>query len=120
MAKRVLIVEDSFGDRLILKDHLYSLGYSIAGEAKSIDESVEMYDKVRPDLVILDAVVPETDGISAIYKLLQLDMDACIILCVTRGQRGLAMEAMTAGAKDFVTKPINPRALQRAIRNAVG
>ncbi|MHB0912571.1 MAG: response regulator [Armatimonadota bacterium] len=120
MGKRILIVEDNFGDRMILRDHLASFGYSVVGEAKTIDESIEKYDKVRPDLVLIDAVIPDVDGVSAIMRILQVDYAANIIVCVTRGQQSLAMEALAAGAKDFITKPINPRTLHKAVQKAIG
>jgi len=115
MIKNILIVEDGFGERMILRDALFSLGYKVVGEAKNIAESLEKYEKLRPDAVILDAVIPDVDGISAVMKLLRIDHEANILICVTRGQRSLAMEAMSAGAKDFITKPINTHQLQKAL-----
>lgn len=120
MGKRVFIVEDGYGDRMILRDFLVSLGYQVVGEAKNIDESLEKYDKLRPDLVLMDAAIPDSDAVSAMMKLSLMDPDVKVLVCVTRGQRALAMEAIQAGARDFITKPISVRSLHKAVRNVIG
>ena len=120
MGKRVLIVEHSFGDRIVLRDYLASFGYHVVGEAKDIRSSLEKYNILKPDLVLMDAGIPDADGVSAVMQLLERDRDANILVCVTRGQRALAIEAMQVGAKDFITKPINPRSLHRVVRQLIG
>lgn len=117
MGKRVLIVNDSFGDRLVLRDALASAGYQVVGEAKSIEESLEKYDKLRPDIVMMDATVPDVDGVSAVMQILRQDQEANVLMCVSRGQRTLAMEAVQVGAKDFITKPFNIRQLRRTLQS---
>lgn len=119
MGKRILIVDDSYGDRLVLRDALISLGYQVVGEAKNIEESLEKYRNLRPDAVILDAAIPDDDGVSAVKKLLRLDLNANVLMSVSRGQRTLAMEAIQVGAKDFITKPVNTRQLMRALRHVL-
>jgi two-component system chemotaxis response regulator CheY len=115
LGKRVLIVDDSYGDRLVLRDALVSIGYQVVGEAKNLQESLEKYESIKPDIVIMDAAIPDDDGVSAVKKLLRLDLNANILMCVSRGQRALAMEALQVGAKDFITKPINVRQLMRVL-----
>lgn len=101
---------------MILKDHLYTLGYSVVGEAKTTEDSLDKYEKLKPDITIVDADIPDNDGISAVIQLIRRDPTADIIVVVGRGQTTLALEALTAGAKDFITKPINPRQLHRTIQ----
>lgn len=120
MGKRILVVDDSFGDRLILRDLLAACGHHVVGEARNIEQSLEKYEVLKPDLVLVGGIVPDVDGVSAVMQLLRQDINAVIIVCVTRGQRTAAMEAMRAGAKDFVTKPLNLRQLRRTIHNAFG
>ena len=115
-----MIVDNSFGDRMVLRDYLTSFGYHVVGEAKNIRESLEKYDKLKPDLVLMDAAIPDVDGVSAVMQLLRYDRDATVLVCVTRGQRALAMEAIQAGAKDFITKPINERSLHKVVRSLIG
>ena len=115
MSKRVLLVENKFGDRLVLKDHLSTVGCTIIGEAKDVDESMEKYEKLKPDMVVVGAVVPDIDGVAVVSRLIRMDGDAKILICVTRGQQSLALQALAAGAKDFIVKPINDRQLRRAV-----
>ena len=116
MARRVLLVEDSFGDRLLMRDVLMEAGCHVVGEAKSFEEMMEKYPNLRPDIVMIDAAIPSNDGVSAVIKLLHKDADATVLIAATRGQRMLAMEGLRAGAKDFVTKPLNVRQLRRVLQ----
>lgn len=95
-----------------------SLGYHIAGEAKDIRDSIEKYDALHPDIVLVDSMIPDMDGVAAITRLLALDAGANIVMVVSRGQRGLAMQALSAGAKDFVVKPVNFQQLRKVLLNA--
>ena len=120
MGKRIFIVNDGLGDRMTLRDVLISLGYQVAGEAKNGRESLEKYGSLKPDLVILDATMRDMDGVCVVRELLQQDLDANILICAGHGQRSLAMEAVQAGARDFITKPISPRRLHKAVRRLIG
>ena len=102
---------------MVLRDYLTSLGCNVIGEAKNIDESIEKYTKSRPDFVVVDAVVPDVDGVAAVARLIRLDGTAKILVCVTRGQQSLGLQALSAGAMDFVLKPINIRQLHKSIQN---
>jgi two-component system chemotaxis response regulator CheY len=110
-------VQPKFGDRLVLKDCLYSIGCQVVGEAKDTDETLEKYDSLRPDFVVVDAVVPEVDGVACTSRLLRFDPDAKVLVCVSRGQQSLAIQSLSAGAKEFITKPINERQLKKAVMN---
>lgn len=116
MAKRVLIVDGSFGDRMVMRDFLISLGHRVVGEARNYLESFDKYRELRPDIVMMGASVPDMDGVAAVSQILRFDPDAVILMCVNRGQRSIAMEAMQVGAKDFITKPLNIRQLRRVIQ----
>lgn len=115
MSKRVLVVNDSFADRMILRDLLASLGYSVVGEAKDGQESLDKYKELQPDLVIVDVAMRDMDGPSTVRELTRIDPNAVILMCASQGQRALAMESLQAGAKDFITKPINPRRLLKIL-----
>jgi two-component system chemotaxis response regulator CheY len=118
LSKRVLIADDSFGDRMILRDYLMSFGYRVVGEAKRGRESVEKFRELKPDLVVLDAAMPDMDGVSVVRELLREEHEAIILVCVANGQRALAVEALGAGARDFITKPIDSRRLRRVLHQA--
>lgn len=120
MGKRVLIVNDSFGERMVLRDYLVSIGYSVVGEARHGQESVDKYKDLRPDLVVMDTAMPHMDGVAATRRIIQEDQDANIVICTGRGQRTLAIEALNAGAREIITKPYNIRRMKRVLHSMIG
>lgn len=116
MAKRTLLVSGSFADRMVLRDALASVGCSVVGEAKTVQDAVEKFESLEPDLVVVDVTLPDVDGVAAVRRIIYKDPDACILMCTGNGQRALAMEALGAGAMDFIVKPINPRKLLKAVQ----
>jgi len=115
-SKRVLLVDDSYGDRLVMRDTFASAGCSVVGEAKNFEDSLDKIRKLKPDIIVMDAAIPSTDGVSAVIRIMREDPDACVLIAATRGQRMLAMEGVAAGAKDFITKPVNLRQLRRTLQ----
>ena len=116
MAKRTLLVSGSFADRMVLRDALASVGCSVVGEARNVQDAVEKYKNIEPDLVVIDVTLPDVDGVAAVRRIIYDHPDACILMCAGNGQRALAMEALGAGAMDFVVKPVNPRKLMKAVQ----
>ncbi len=106
--KRVLIVDDAVVMRMMIKGILSKNGYEIVGEAQNGVEAVEKYRALTPDLVTMDMVMPEMDGISAVREIVANHPDARIIMCTSMGQQALVVEAIQAGAKSFITKPFQP------------
>ncbi len=106
--KRVLIVDDAVVMRMMIKGILSKNGYEIVGEAQNGVEAVEKYRTLIPDLVTMDMVMPEMDGISAVKEIVADHPDARIIMCTSMGQQALVVEAIQAGAKSFITKPFQP------------
>jgi two-component system chemotaxis response regulator CheY len=105
---RLMIVDDTLFMRRMLRDLLVAQGYEVAAEARNGREAVENYQKTLPDLVIMDITMPEMDGIEAVRAILQADPQARIVMCSALGQNGPVMEALQAGALDFVLKPFLP------------
>ena len=117
MAVRVLIADDAIFMRTMLKDILKKEGYDIVGEARTGIEAVERYKELRPDLVTMDIVMPDKDGIEAVRDIVAFDPQANILMCSAMGQQSLVIEAIQAGARDFVVKPFQPsRVLEAAAR----
>jgi two-component system chemotaxis response regulator CheY len=104
MAK-ILIVDDAQFMRNILRKLFESAGHTIVGEAGTADEGVEEYAKLKPDIVTMDICMPNKSGIDAIKEIVKLDKNAKILVCSALGQELLVMEAVQAGAKDFIVKP---------------
>jgi len=118
--KRIMIVDDAIFMRQMLMKMLIAEGFEICGEASCATEAVEKYKAIKPDLVTMDIVMPmmeELDGIGAVREIIKLDPDARIIICSVMGQQSLVVEAIRAGAKDFVTKPVQPVRLLEAVKN---
>lgn len=103
--KSVLIVDDSRTSRRVLKDILERAGYKIAGEAINGKEGVEMYERLRPDIVTMDITMPEMDGIEALRTIKKEHPEAVIIMVTAAGQKDKMMEAVKIGAAEFVAKP---------------
>lgn len=120
MAKRILITDDALFMRVTLRNILTKSGYEIAGEANNGLESVELYQRILPDLVTMDITMPEMDGISAVRQIRQFDPNAKIIMCTAMGQKNMVMEAVAAGARDFVVKPFQPEKVLESVRKQIG
>ena len=108
MSKKVLIVDDAVVMRMMIKGILSKHGYEVVGEAQNGVESVDKYKQLQPDLVTMDMVMPEMDGITAVRQIMSMDPNAKIIMCTSMGQQALVVEAIQAGAKSFITKPFQP------------
>ncbi|MBW2280632.1 MAG: response regulator [Deltaproteobacteria bacterium] len=108
MSKRILIVDDAAFMREMLRDLLTEEGFEIAAEAADGDEAVAAYAEYTPDLVMLDIVMPRKSGLEALREIVASDADATVVMCSALGQESLVMEALDAGAKDFVVKPFKP------------
>ncbi len=107
MKLRVLIVDDAIFMRKMISEIIVENGMEVAGEADTGAKAIERYKELRPDLVTMDIIMPEMNGIDAVRKILECDSQARIIMCSALGQQALVQEAIGAGAKDFLIKPFN-------------
>ncbi len=122
MAK-VLVVDDALFMRRMLSDILKKEGIEIVGEAENGKDAIQKYEQLKPDLVTMDIVMPkieEIDGIGAVKEIIKADPQAKIIMVSAMGQHSLVVEAIQAGAKDFVTKPFQPSRVIEAVKRALG
>lgn len=116
---RVLIVDDAKFMRTLVKDALVAAGHEIVGEAENGNEAVELYRKLKPDLVTMDITMREKDGIEAAGEILGKDPSARIIMVTALGQEILLTKAIKLGVRDFVVKPFPPERLQKAAEKAL-
>ncbi|MEN6348076.1 MAG: response regulator [Syntrophomonas sp.] len=119
MAKTVLIVDDAAFMRMMIKDILSKNGYSIVGEAENGKVAVEKYRELQPDLVTMDITMPEMDGIAAVREIKAMNSAARIIMCSAMGQQAMVIDAIQAGAKDFIVKPFQPERVIEAVSKAL-
>ena len=117
---RVLIVDDAAFMRMMIKDILEKNGYEIAGEAANGAIAVEMYNKEKPDVVTMDITMPDVDGIEAVKRIKAIDPGAKIIMCSAMGQQSMVMDAIKAGARDYIVKPFQADRVLEAVQKVVG
>ncbi len=115
-AARVMIVDDAIFMRRMLSDILKQAGYEIAAEAVNGKEGVAQYKKVKPDIVTMDIIMPEMGGIEAVKEIIQTDKNAQILMVSAMGQQQLVVEAIQAGAKDFIVKPFESSRVLSAVQ----
>ena len=108
MKPRVLVVDDAIFMRKMIADILEGSGMEIVGEADTGAVAVEKYSELSPDLVTMDIIMPEMNGIDAVKNIIASDPQAKIVMCSALGQQALVQDALGAGAKDFLIKPFNP------------
>lgn len=115
---RVMIVDDALFMRKMLSDILKKEGFEICAEAENGKDAMDKYQQVKPDVVTMDIVMPKVndiDGIGAVKEIIKADPKAKIIMVSAMGQHSLVVEAIQAGAKDFVTKPFQPSRVVEAL-----
>lgn len=120
MGRQVLITDDTAFMRMTLRNILEKNGYQVVGEAEDGQVAVEKYRELRPDLVTMDITMPRMDGITAIKKIMEIDSQAKIVVCSAMGQKALVIEALNAGARDFIVKPFQADRIINALQKVVG
>ena len=120
MANRILIVDDAAFMRMMVRDILTKNGYEVVGEAGDGAQAVEKYRELKPDLVTMDITMPEMDGIQALKEIKKIDPNARVIMCSAMGQQAMVIDAIQAGAKDFIVKPFQADRVIEAIKKTLG
>lgn len=112
---KVLVVDDAMFMRTKASRLLSQEGYSVV-EAANGAEAVDRYNAEKPDLVLMDITMPILDGIDALKAIKASDGAAKVIMVTALGQRSMVLEAIRAGARDFVVKPFEPEKLMEAVK----
>ena len=119
MPKTLLVVDDAMIIRKIIKDTATSLGWEVVGEACNGQDAVQQYEKLGPDAVTLDIVMPEYDGMHGLRGIIKADPEARVIMVSAVEQKDVLKEAFKAGAADFVVKPFDKENLQHTLEQLV-
>ena len=119
MNHTVLVCDDAIFMRTMISDILSQAGFEVIGEAESGIQAVAKYRELKPDLVTMDIVMPDMGGIEAVREICKSDPDAKILMCSAMGQQALVVEAIQAGAKDFVVKPFQPSRVLEAVQRVL-
>jgi two-component system, chemotaxis family, chemotaxis protein CheY len=120
MAHTVLICDDAIFMRTMIGDILTQAGFQIVGEAETGLQAVQKYRELKPDLVTMDIVMPDMGGIDAVREIMKDDPAAKVLMCSAMGQQALVIEAIQAGARDFVVKPFQPSRVLEAVQRVLG
>lgn len=121
MASRptVLLCDDSRALRMLAARQLSDSGFEVVGEAGNGHEAVDRYQALKPDLVLMDLVMPECDGKQALGRILSLDPAARVVILSSLGAQADIEECLKLGARSYLQKPIDPEAMERVLRQAV-
>jgi len=116
----VLVCDDAAFMRAMLSDILAQAGLNVVGEAQSGLEAVQKFRELRPDLVTMDLLMPDMGGIDAVREIVTVDPNARVLMCSAMGQQSLVLEALQAGARDFIVKPFQPSRVLEAVERVLG
>jgi two-component system chemotaxis response regulator CheY len=116
---KILIADDSAYMRSILKDLLLRNGYDVIGEAENGREVIELYGKLKPDIIAMDIMMPEMSGTQALKELKERYPEARVVMSAAMGQQNLVVEAIRAGAAEFFIKPVQAERVVEAIDKAL-
>ena len=114
---RILVVDDEPQIRRIMRTELTSAGYEV-DDAKTGEEALSKVREFRPDLVLLDINMPGIGGLAA-CRAIRADANVALIMLTVRNTEAAKVEALDAGADDFVTKPFSTPELLARIRAAL-
>jgi two-component system chemotaxis response regulator CheY len=116
----VLIVDDNFFMRSALRQQLKILGCQVVGEAATVEQGMELFRALRPDLITVDVVLDPDSGLSLAEKICKEDPKAKVLMVSAVGQRQIMDDARRVGASGYVSKPVEMDALKEAIQKITG
>lgn len=120
MTKRILVADDSSYMRGVIKKILKSAGYTEILEATDGESAANAYKRERPDMVLLDIVMPVRSGIDALRDIRAFDPDARVVMVSAVGQEVIIKEALGMGAAGFIIKPFDESQVRGAVQKALG
>ena len=116
---KVLVVDDAEFLRVRITKMLAGEGYEV-NEAENGARALEMYQQIKPDVVLMDITMPEMDGLTALKHIRANDPKAKVIMLTALGQESVVLEAVKSGARDFIVKPFDRDRVMSAINKLLG
>lgn len=116
---RCVIADDSAFARKNIAGVVARLGGTVVGEAVNGKEAVDLYDRLRPDLVLLDITMPLQNGVDALRQIMEKDQTARIVVVSSIGHKEMIWKAITLGAKHFITKPFDQDYVGTIIKSVI-
>lgn len=117
MSKKVVIADDTEFFRIALKDILLSGGYEVVGVAVNGAEAVDMAAELMPDIVILDVVMPEKNGLEAAREITGMGLPMKVVMCTSLGYEPIVEEAVSSGACGYILKPLSEEKVLNTLRS---
>ncbi len=117
--QKILVVDDSFMMRTMIKNIMSNAGYEVVGEASNGIEAINKYKDIHPDLVTMDITMPELNGLEALKGIKEIDKNAKVVMCTAMGQQPMVLDAVKNGAMDFVVKPFSAKDIVKSVNKAL-
>ena len=118
MKAKILVIDDDTSLRRVLEYNLQEEGYDVAAAASG-EEGFRLFKQLQPDLVITDMKMSGMDGLKVLKSIKESSADTLVIIITAFGTVDVAVEAMKAGAYDYITKPFNREALKLTVKKAL-
>ncbi|UOQ76909.1 response regulator [Hymenobacter sp. 5516J-16] len=119
MKNRILIVDDSFYMRTMLKNMLTDAGYEVVGEAANGQQALEMALATKPDLITLDVILPDNTGLDVLKGIRQEQPEVKVVMCSAVGQEVIVNEALESGATAYIVKPFSEEKVLEIVGSAL-
>ena len=120
MTLNILVVDDSMIIRRNIKKIFEEVGHKIVAEAKNGMEAYTQYKSIIPDLVTMDITMPDMDGITAVRKIMDEFPNAKIVMITSHGQENMVIDAVKAGAKGYILKPLSKDKILESVEAIFG
>ena len=114
---RILVVDDSLSMRIIAATLVTSLGHEVVGDAEDGKVALKKYHELKPDVVMLDLVMPRFDGKKTLKKIIEIDPSANIVICSSLGSEGDIEFCLREGAKFYLQKPYAEEGIKNALNS---
>jgi len=119
MSKRILVADDALIIREMIKDRAREAGFEVVGEAVNGREAFEKYADLRPDVVTMDLVMPDYDGLYGLREIMQACAEAKVVVVSALDQKPVLKEAFKLGAADFIVKPFDHALLIQTLERVI-
>lgn len=120
MGKRVMIVDDSSTMRLVLRRLLEKNGFEIAGMMENGIEAVKHYPTLTPDVVTLDMIMPQQNGLETLKQIKKLDPKSVVIMVSSLASKDPIAECAQAGASSYILKPFDEAKVMKVLQDVLG
>ncbi len=120
MAKRILIVDDSFYMRTMLRNILTDAGYEVVGEAATGQQALQLARETQPDLVTLDVILPDNTGLDVLRGIRAEQPTQRIVMVSAVGQDVIVNEALASGAGAYLVKPFSEERVLEVVEQLLG